>query len=154
MTPQEAKEFIVQSVKDDVDIAKVADAIQALEQQPCEDCISREAVKEMLTEEWTKYMPMESDVNLSFVLEKISELPSVTPKARWIPCSKRLPEICREAVLTTQIYGDGYAYVSVDEYTTNGRWLMEVPFDNPEECCKVIAWMPLPQPYKEVEAND
>ena len=50
-------------------------------QQPCEDAISREAVKEMLTEEWTKYMPMESDVNLSFVLEKISELPSVTPKA-------------------------------------------------------------------------
>lgn len=50
-------------------------------QQPCEDAISRQAVKEMLTEEWTKYMPMESDVNLSFVLEKISELPSVTPKA-------------------------------------------------------------------------
>lgn len=50
-------------------------------QEPCEDCISREAVKEMLTEEWTKYMPMELDMNLSFVLEKISELPSVTPKA-------------------------------------------------------------------------
>ena len=41
-------------------------------QQPCEDAISREAVKEMLTEEWTKYMPMESDVSLSFVLEKIN----------------------------------------------------------------------------------
>ena len=55
-------------------------AIKALEQQPNDDCISREAVKEMLTAEWTKYMPMESDVNLSFVLGKISELPSVTPK--------------------------------------------------------------------------
>ena len=32
MTNEEAKEFIVQSVKEDVDIAKVADAIQALEQ--------------------------------------------------------------------------------------------------------------------------
>ena len=53
--------------------------LKALEQQPCEDCISRQAVKEMLTEEWTKYMPMESDVSLSFVLEKISELSSVTP---------------------------------------------------------------------------
>ena len=50
------------------------------ELEPCDDCISRKAVKEMLTAEWTKYMPMESDVNLSFVLEKISELPSVTPK--------------------------------------------------------------------------
>ena len=53
--------------------------IKALEQQPCSDCISREAVKEMLTSEWTKYMPMETDVNLSFVLDKISDLPSVTP---------------------------------------------------------------------------
>lgn len=51
-----------------------------VEEEECEDCISREAIKEMLTAEWTKYMPMELDVNLSFVLEKISELPSVMPK--------------------------------------------------------------------------
>ena len=54
-------------------------AIKTLEQQPCEDCISRKAVKDMITETWIKYVPMELDVNLSFVLEKISELPSVTP---------------------------------------------------------------------------
>ena len=61
--------------------------IKALEQQPSEDCISREAVKEMLTEEWTKYMPMELDINLSFVMEKINELPSITPQpntGHWI----------------------------------------------------------------------
>lgn len=55
--------------------------------ESCEDAISREAVKDTLTEEWTKYIPMELDINLSFVLEKISELPSVTPsrpKGRWI----------------------------------------------------------------------
>ena len=51
------------------------------EAQPTDaDCISREAVKEMLSEEWTKYMPMDLDINLSFVMGKISELPSVTPK--------------------------------------------------------------------------
>ena len=54
-------------------------AIKALEAQPCEDCISREAVKEILMEEWTKYVPMELDINVSFVLAKINELPSVTP---------------------------------------------------------------------------
>ena len=62
-------------------------AIKVLEQQPSEDCISRQVVKEMLTEEWTKYMPMELDVNLAFVLDKISALPSVTPQlktGRWI----------------------------------------------------------------------
>lgn len=78
----------------------------------------------------------------------------------WIPVSERLPEICEkdchgnitfsETVLTTQIYGNGYVHVGIDKYTTNngGVWLGEVPFDNPEECCKVIAWMPLPEPYK------
>ena len=44
MTREEAIEFIAQSVKSDVDMALVAEAIKALEQQPCEDCISRESV--------------------------------------------------------------------------------------------------------------
>lgn len=51
------------------------------------DLISREATKEMLIEEWTKHIPMELDINLSFVLDKIKELPSVTPQQKighWI----------------------------------------------------------------------
>ena len=101
MTPQEAistfKEWIERDKKieyadrdENIEIYKTA--IKALEQQPCEDAISREVVKEMLTEEWTKYMPMELDINLSFILDKISVLPSVTPKAKWIPVSERLPK--------------------------------------------------------------
>lgn len=69
------------------DVEALDFAIKALEQQPSEDCISRQVVKEMLTETWTKYMPMELDINLSFVLEKISELPSVIPirpHGEWI----------------------------------------------------------------------
>ena len=42
MTKEEAKEFIVQSVKDDVDIAKVADAIKALEQQSSYNSVKTE----------------------------------------------------------------------------------------------------------------
>ena len=138
--------------------------IKALEQQPCSDCISREAVKEMLTSEWTKYMPMESDVSLSFVLEKISELPSVTLKARWIPCSERLPEedgeylVCYEeeyrkdydfdevgiAPFEVDCEGFGYWQPYYDKTTLgylDSDW-MEI---------SVIAWMPLPQPYEESE---
>ena len=36
MSREEATEFIAQSVKSNVDMAKVADAIEALEQEPCE----------------------------------------------------------------------------------------------------------------------
>lgn len=40
MTREEAIEFIAQSVKSDVDMAKVADAIKALEQEPILDQIT------------------------------------------------------------------------------------------------------------------
>ena len=87
MTNEEAKKIIFNQwqsfLEDNIDYGGISEAykmaIKALEQQPNDDCISREAVKEMLTSEWNKYMPMETDVNLSFVLEKISDLPSVTP---------------------------------------------------------------------------
>ena len=42
MTGEEAIEFIAQSVKSDVDMAKVADAIKAIEQEPVLDKISAE----------------------------------------------------------------------------------------------------------------
>jgi hypothetical protein len=61
-----------------------------------EDCISRQVVKEMLTEEWTKYMPMELDMNLSFVLDKISALPSVTPKAETEAYNKGYTDAMRD----------------------------------------------------------
>lgn len=111
------------------------------ELEPSEDCISREAVKEMLTEEWTKYMPMELDINLSFVMEKINELPSITPQqTRWIPVSERLPELGERVLCQCQanIY-------EVLKLTVDG-W-----YYNPNHCYMesfVIAWMPLPQPYK------
>ena len=77
----------------------------------------------------------------------------------WIPVSERLPEIeekdCHgnitfsKTVLTSQKYGNGFIHIGKDQYTTNngGGWLSEVPFDDPDECCEVIAWMPLPKPY-------
>lgn len=116
------------------------------ESQPCEDCISRQVVKDMLTAEWTKYVPMELDMNLSFVLDKISVLPSVTPKAKWIPCSERLPEKQDCYLVTTKWKGSYSGDVYIE---TN----MAVYRERPKEwdCKDVIAWMPLPEPYRESE---
>lgn len=122
-------------------------AIKALEQQPCEDCISREDVKEMLMEEWTKYIPMELDINLSFVLEKISELPSVTPKARWIPVSEKLPEEGGTYLITTKIeIHDLKPYYEVRTAKFDGKYF-DIGYIG--DGFNVIAWMPLQEPYKE-----
>ena len=50
MTREEAKEFIAQSVKSDVDMTLVADAIKALEQEPILDKIKTEIEHLTITE--------------------------------------------------------------------------------------------------------
>lgn len=49
MTREEATEFIAQSVKSDVDMALVADAIKALEQEPILDKIRAEIEQKLNT---------------------------------------------------------------------------------------------------------
>lgn len=79
---------------------------------------------------------------------------------KWIPVIEALPEICQKdvrgnvtfskQVWSCQKYGDGFFWQSIDQYTTNngGGWLSEVPHDDPNDCCKVVAWMPLPEPWR------
>ena len=62
-------------------------AIKALEQQPCEDCISREAVDEYITNLLSGYLYDEERTRLEDLTAYIWELPSVTPKqktGRWL----------------------------------------------------------------------
>lgn len=85
----------------------------------------------------------------------IDKVQPIEPKPHWIPCSERLPEICANGfsklVWTCKRYGDGTMWQSINQYTTNGggSWLSEALFDDPYERYEVIAWMPLPEPYRE-----
>lgn len=71
-------------------------AIKALKQEPCEDCISRQAAIDALA----KFVPYaicdestESYTNgLTDAYNLICQLPSAQPEPQWIPCSERLPE--------------------------------------------------------------
>ena len=71
---------------------------------------------------------------------------------KWIPCEERLPEESKEYFVTVQHTGwncEPTKFVSSSKYNPKTRCF---------ECenekrrgDKVIAWMPLPEPYKEGE---
>ena len=116
-------------------------AIQALEQKPCEDSISREAVKE-------------GSVMGMYHFLGIDDLPSVTPKKDgWIPCNVRLPKqneyignVCKYYLVQDE-YGDMY----VARCTKKG-WN---PIDSLFFLDDVVAWRPLPKRYEyEGDNND
>lgn len=93
------------------------------------------------------------------------------PEQRWIPCSERLPsKEERKEWIDNNLDGIGYLYPClVTRYSSinpdrekNNPYVAKHYFDGEdflnagEEVCSdyIIAWMPLPEPYKEVEQDD
>jgi hypothetical protein len=125
-------------------------AIKVLEQQPCEDCISRKAVNTLIDELARAISDERCFVSkgvvprgreTSLIMRDILDLPSVTPKAEWIPVSERLPEENITVIGTTKI-DDIYKTELYDDCGEK-KWYANGNFDVP-----IIAWMPLPEPYK------
>lgn len=73
-------------------------------------------------------------------LEKLRALPSAEP--RWIPCGERLPE------------EDGYYLVTNSKWGAPWREITLWVTDGWSSDNKPIAWMPLPEPYREEKNND
>lgn len=101
----------------------------------------------------------------------LSKLVDKADSFEWIPISEKLPDehdsifaklygtdkwndmLWRARsmeVLVTIEYEDGTRSVT-SSYTTDGKWKIEKIVKLSK--CKVVAWMPLPEPYKEKE-ND
>ena len=76
-------------------------AIKALEQEPCEDCIDRQAAVDIVKD---MHDLTRSDV-LFEAVKRLKELPSMTPQPKtghWIPVSERLPENESRVLVTIQ----------------------------------------------------
>ena len=71
------------------------------------------------------------------ILQKFSEEPSAQ---QWIPCSERLPTEGVNVLVTTPWKQIFIAWLDYDD----GEWITYEVNDK-----KIIAWMPLPEPYKE-----
>ena len=67
-----------------------ARAIQALEQQPSEDCISREEVQDLISRWLSDYLLDETREALETINYKVGDMPPVTPNekvGKWIVIS-------------------------------------------------------------------
>lgn len=84
--------------------------------------------------------------------ENIKALPSTQPEQRWIPCSERLPENVEagEEYPLVIFCTDKRSYFGFYEYYRGGQW-WNYTADEDYLVEGVIAWMPLPEPYREVE---
>lgn len=92
------------------------------------------------------------------------DAPEVMPEPKWIPCSEQMPEehdsifkryygtdkwrntmfqSSSKKVITTCEFADGTRFTETD-MTCDGKWRTD---EYPPRT--VIAWMPLPEPYRE-----
>lgn len=68
------------------------------------------------------------------------EILKALKKCQWIPIGEKMPDMYEE-VIGCKKFGPG----AIDLYTVGSPcWLVDLDSSNP-----IIAWMPLPKPYKE-----
>ena len=196
MTREEArKELSVEYLGDSERIIEAKKmAIKALEQEPCEDAVSRQTVVELIEGWWLGHTkeddlatevkalpsvtPTECIAKVTFdkdelqkiVDEKVKEL---TVTQRWIPVSERLPEDIKPVIITWKNtdpksyyqYIVGKHFIGTAHYK-NGKWFCyssvtedllaeygKCDSEEFDEAIEVVAWMPLPEPYK-AESED
>ena len=108
---------------------------------------------------WHDYLV--SDGNGMYHNEKIAyksqidDLPFAQPEQRWIPCEEALPEEddcivqCSDDVLITVVNTMDEETIVDYGRTTDGKWYSETADRFIPHGWKPIAWMPLPEPWKE-----
>ena len=93
--------------------------------------------------------------DLRKILEKINEIPSAEPERKWIPVTEALPNNSDLDWVLGQIRETDSGYLWIprqveyreareDWFDEEIGWLKK----NPDHAFEVIAWMPLPEPYR------
>ena len=84
------------------------------------------------------------------IREMIDMMPTIDTKPHWIPCSERLPE--DNDYKPFSYYEDGAVLFCTKNGKVGFGWYYESTKEwaNEDDCTpgEVIAWMPLPEPYK------
>lgn len=118
-----------------------------------DDLISKQAAIDL----WDKYHPYIATKAMAYDRE-LRALPPAQPEQRWILCSERLPDekdavilkklgiekISEDVLATVEVKGER---MTVTARTYDGKWNWDMKYTFPD--FKVVAWQPLPEPYRE-----
>ena len=134
------------------DSRAIKEAIKTLEKELCEDAISKASVFEILGNSMSIPYDFDRQLNekdVSESMDEIKALPSVIPtrkKEEWISCDEKLPKPNELADNVRKYYliQDEYGDMCVARYTKKGWHPIESLFFLDD----VVAWIPLPEPYK------
>lgn len=129
------------------DVVRIINEMPTIDSQPQKGkMIDRQAAIEVASRECHEFRGIFSDIE-----HGLKELPSTEPQ-KWIPCSERLPK--KEKKTYWVCTDDGYQcecrWTNVNmiwtHLTNDWHWnILDIP-----QHSKVTAWMPLPEPYKEL----
>ncbi len=107
--------------------------------------------------EYIKLLKGVIEMQKNTIGKAVAKVKKLSAQTRWIPCSERMPEIGKD-VLTTYIDGEmKRCYVREDAWFPNddsekSGWINEESdYRYNGLSMEVIAWMPMPEPYKEDE---
>ena len=107
------------------------------------DLISKQ---DLMKQAFSVYYPLEGENYIKVIrLEDVEKAPT---EPRWIPVIEKLPEEDGCYIVTTKIpfYENGaYGYI------TGAAYYISCVMNWYDANGEVIAWMPLPEPYTEVE---
>lgn len=157
MTTEEALDWIKArkehyELDDDNNCQSLAEAldmaIKALQRDSCEDCIGRQAVIDTIFAECSGE---KLDIDFAKVLllrRAIKALPPIIPQeSKWIPVSERLPKVADCYAVTRQIGSD--LIVDACFFDGTNTWHNDNRINHERNyLTNIVAWMPLPEPYK------
>ena len=119
-------------------------SIKALAQKPCEDAISRANLLEAYEDrfiELQKAHRADTQSGVNWCINTLKNMPPVVPTPKWISVSERLPDIHQDVLLSLRSLDIEVGFRAETEpyFYCHGDYI---------EPQNVLAWMPLPEPYK------
>ena len=125
----------------------------------CKDAISRQVAIDALeiipVREFKKTDGLlDALISIGQVYRALKQLPPVQPEPQWIPCSERLPEVGAFVLVSKKAFPPNVcmAHRSRDPRSGKEAW-NDMLFGKLDDD-RVLAWMPLPEPFREEGENE